>query len=137
MTVHLDPPAQLRRHTERWRTSTNVPGDPSGGQTWRADGKQVRLLLREVLTPAGGWHDELDEYGRVKAEQPRVVVAIEPTRVYGDGTDPHSWGPGGAESGSAFCRTREPRCACPDRTVGVAIAERGIAPVIREEVRTR
>jgi PPOX class probable F420-dependent enzyme len=58
------------------------PDDPA---PWLADGKQLRLLLREVFTAAGGTHDDWDEYDRVMAEQRRTVVLVEPTRVYSNG----------------------------------------------------
>lgn len=55
------------------------PDDP---RPW-LDAEGLRLLLREVFTAAGGSHDDWDEYDRVMAEQRRVVVLIEPTRMYG------------------------------------------------------
>lgn len=60
----------------------------NGGRTWVIDGVQVRLSLRELFTAAGGRHDDWDEYHRAMAEQPRVVVAVEPTRVHGDDFGP-------------------------------------------------
>ena len=58
------------------------PDDP---QPWLADSDQLRLLLREVFTAAGGTHDNWDEYDRVMAEQRRTVVLVAPTRVYSNG----------------------------------------------------
>jgi PPOX class probable F420-dependent enzyme len=58
------------------------PDDP---QAWLTDSEQLRLLLREVFTAAGGTHDDWDEYDRVMAEQRRTVVLIAPTRVYSNG----------------------------------------------------
>lgn len=58
------------------------PDDP---QEWLADTEQLRLLLREVFTAAGGTHDDWDEYDRVMAEQRRTVVLIAPARVYSNG----------------------------------------------------
>lgn len=58
------------------------PDDP---QPWLADTEQLRLLLREVFTAAGGTHDDWDEYDRVMAEQRRTVVLIAPARVYSNG----------------------------------------------------
>jgi PPOX class probable F420-dependent enzyme len=58
------------------------PDDP---QPWLADADQLRLLLREVFTAAGGAHDDWDEYDRVMAEQRRTVVFVAPTRVYSNG----------------------------------------------------
>ncbi|OBF80405.1 pyridoxamine 5'-phosphate oxidase [Mycobacterium sp. 852002-51163_SCH5372311] len=58
------------------------PDDP---QPWLADPDQLRLLLREVFTAAGGTHDDWPEYDRVMAKERRAVVLIEPTRVYSNG----------------------------------------------------
>jgi PPOX class probable F420-dependent enzyme len=58
------------------------PDDPA---PWLRDGEQLRLLLREVFTSAGGTHDDWDEYDRVMAEQRRTVVLVRPTRIYGSG----------------------------------------------------
>ena len=46
------------------------------------DAEELRLLLREVFTAAGGSHDDWDEYDRVMREQRRTAVLITPTRVY-------------------------------------------------------
>ena len=51
------------------------PDDP-------AEGVDVRLLLREVFTAAGGIHEDFDTYDRVMAEERRTVVLISPERVY-------------------------------------------------------
>jgi len=58
------------------------PDDPA---PWLADAEQLRLLLRDVFTAAGGTHDNWDEYDRVMAEQRRTVVLVAPTRVYSNG----------------------------------------------------
>lgn len=55
---------------------------PDDAPAWPADRDQLRLLLRDVFTAAGGTHDNWDEYDRVMAEERRAVVLIEPTRVY-------------------------------------------------------
>jgi PPOX class probable F420-dependent enzyme len=47
-------------------------------------GVDVRTLLRDIFTAAGGTHDDWDEYDRVMADERRVAVLIEPTRVYGN-----------------------------------------------------
>ena len=62
--------------------SSRGPDDP---QPWLADADQLRLLLREVFTAAGGTHDNWDEYDRVMAEQRRTVVLVSPSRVYSNG----------------------------------------------------
>jgi PPOX class probable F420-dependent enzyme len=58
---------------------------PDDAAPWLADGDQLRLLLREVFTAAGGTHDDWPEYDRVMAKERRAVVLIEPTRVYSNG----------------------------------------------------
>ncbi len=58
---------------------------PDDGQPWLKDADQLRLLLREVFTAAGGSHDDWDEYDRVMANERRAVVLIAPTRVYSNG----------------------------------------------------
>jgi PPOX class probable F420-dependent enzyme len=58
---------------------------PDDAAPWLADADQLRLLLREVFTAAGGTHDNWPEYDRVMAEERRAVVLIEPTRVYSNG----------------------------------------------------
>ena len=58
---------------------------PEDVQPWLKDADQLRLLLREVFTAAGGTHDDWDEYDRVMAKERRAVVLIAPTRVYSNG----------------------------------------------------
>jgi PPOX class probable F420-dependent enzyme len=58
---------------------------PDDSRPWLADADQLRLLLREVFTAAGGTHDDWDEYDRVMAKERRAVVLIAPTRVYSNG----------------------------------------------------
>ncbi|MGE3285034.1 MAG: pyridoxamine 5'-phosphate oxidase family protein [Pseudonocardia sp.] len=48
-------------------------------------GVDLRLLLRDVFTGAGGTHDDWDTYDRVMREEGRVAVLVEPTRIYGNG----------------------------------------------------
>lgn len=72
-----------------WRYAT-VEGDaeltgPDDPAPWLRDAEQLRLLLREVFTAAGGTHDNWDEYDRVMAEQRRTVVLVKPSRLYGSG----------------------------------------------------
>ncbi len=75
------------RNGWRWatvegRAELAGPDDP---QPWLADGEQLRLLIREVYTAAGGSHDDWDEFDRVMAAERRTVVLVEPTRVYSNG----------------------------------------------------
>ena len=75
------------RNGWRWATvegRAELAG-PDDAQPWLADGDQLRLLLREVFTAAGGTHDNWDEYDRVMAKERRAVVLIEPSRVYSNG----------------------------------------------------
>ncbi len=68
--------------TVEGRAELAGPDDP---QSWLAGADQLRLLLREVFTAAGGTHDNWPEYDRVMANERRAVVLIAPTRVYGNG----------------------------------------------------
>ena len=45
---------------------------PDDGQPWLKDADQLRLLLREVFTAAGGTHDNWDEYDRVMAKERQI-----------------------------------------------------------------
>jgi PPOX class probable F420-dependent enzyme len=58
---------------------------PDDAAPWLADDDQLRLLLREVFTAAGGTHDDWAEYDRVMAKERRAVVLVDPTRVYSNG----------------------------------------------------
>ncbi|OSC29304.1 pyridoxamine 5'-phosphate oxidase [Mycobacterium vulneris] len=58
---------------------------PEDSRPWLTDADQLRLLLRDVFTAAGGAHDDWDEYDRVMAAEGRAVVLIAPTRVYSNG----------------------------------------------------
>jgi PPOX class probable F420-dependent enzyme len=58
---------------------------PDDSQPWLPGADQLRLLLRDVFTSAGGTHDNWDEYDRVMAVERRAVVLIAPTRVYSNG----------------------------------------------------
>jgi PPOX class probable F420-dependent enzyme len=58
---------------------------PDDARPWLAEADQLRLLLRDVFTAAGGTHDDWDEYDRVMAAEGRAVVLIAPTRVYSNG----------------------------------------------------
>ncbi|MGV0039651.1 PPOX class F420-dependent oxidoreductase [Mycobacterium colombiense] len=75
------------RNGWRWATvegRAELAG-PADTQPWLADADQLRLLLRDVFTAAGGTHDDWDEYDRVMAAEGRAVVLIAPTRVYSNG----------------------------------------------------
>jgi PPOX class probable F420-dependent enzyme len=44
--------------------------------------EQLRQLLRDIFTAAGGTHDDWATYDRVMREERRTAVLIPPTRVY-------------------------------------------------------
>lgn len=54
------------------------PDDPMPG----VDAEDLRVLLREVFTAAGGTHDDWPTYDRVMAEERRAAVLIAPERAY-------------------------------------------------------
>ena len=54
------------------------PDDPHP----EVDDEQLRLLLREIFTAAGGTHEDWDAYDRVMREERRAAVFVTPTRVY-------------------------------------------------------
>jgi PPOX class probable F420-dependent enzyme len=56
------------------------PDDPLAG----LDPEDLRRLLRDVFTAAGGTHDDWDTYDRVMAEERRAAVLVRPERVYGN-----------------------------------------------------
>ncbi|OBK24158.1 pyridoxamine 5'-phosphate oxidase [Mycobacterium asiaticum] len=58
---------------------------PDDTPSWLNDADQLRVLLRDVFTAAGGTHDDWDSYDRVMSRERRSVVLIEPTRVYSNG----------------------------------------------------
>lgn len=46
------------------------------------DPEQLRLLLRQIFTAAGGAHDDWDAYDREMVEQGRTAVLVRATRIY-------------------------------------------------------
>jgi PPOX class probable F420-dependent enzyme len=54
------------------------PDDPMTG----VDAEQLRRLLRDVFSAAGGTHDDWDTYDKVMADERRVVVLVAPARVF-------------------------------------------------------
>jgi hypothetical protein len=54
------------------------PDDPHP----KVDGEQLRVLLRDVFTAAGGQHDDWDAYDRTMLEQRRTAVLVPPSRIY-------------------------------------------------------
>jgi PPOX class probable F420-dependent enzyme len=72
------------RYGWQWATvegRTELAG-PDDSPSWLAHADQLRLLLRDVFSAAGGRHDDWEEYDRVMAEQRRTAVLIDPLRTY-------------------------------------------------------
>jgi PPOX class probable F420-dependent enzyme len=44
--------------------------------------EQLRLLLRDIFTAAGGTHDDWATYDRVMRDEHRTAVLVTPTRAY-------------------------------------------------------
>ena len=49
------------------------------------DAEQLRALLRDVFTAAGGTHDDWDTYDKVMADDRRTAVLVKPERAYSNG----------------------------------------------------
>ena len=47
------------------------------------DPDQIRVLLRDIFTAAGGTHDDWDTYDRAMLDEGRTAVLIEPDRIVG------------------------------------------------------
>jgi PPOX class probable F420-dependent enzyme len=75
------------RNGWQWATveGTAEIAGPDDPQPWLADADQLRILLRDVFSAAGGTHDDWDAYDRTMVEQRRAVVLVAPTRVYSNG----------------------------------------------------
>ena len=56
------------------------PDDP---QWWLTGPEQLRVLLRDIFTAAGGTHDDWDAYDRVMRDERRTAVIVNPRRIYG------------------------------------------------------
>jgi len=46
------------------------------------DAEQLRQVLRDVFTAAGGTHDDWDAYDRTMVDEGRSAVFVTPTRIY-------------------------------------------------------
>jgi PPOX class probable F420-dependent enzyme len=44
----------------------------------------VRILLRDIYSAAGGVHDDWDEYDRAMAEDGRIAIFVSPDRILGN-----------------------------------------------------
>jgi PPOX class probable F420-dependent enzyme len=54
------------------------PDDPNPD----VNSEQLRLLLRDIFTAAGGTHDDWAAYDQVMRDERRTAVLVTPTRVY-------------------------------------------------------
>ena len=54
------------------------PDDPNPDVT----NEQLRLLLRDIFTAAGGTHDDWATYDQTMRNERRTAVLVAPTRVY-------------------------------------------------------
>jgi PPOX class probable F420-dependent enzyme len=54
------------------------PDDPN----LDVNSEQLRLLLRDIFTAAGGTHDDWAAYDQVMRDERRTAVLVTPTRVY-------------------------------------------------------
>jgi PPOX class probable F420-dependent enzyme len=72
------------RNGWRWATVEGIAelAGHDDSRPWLAGADQLRLLIREVYTAAGGTHDDWDEFDRVMLAERRAVVLAAPTRVY-------------------------------------------------------
>lgn len=72
----------------RWATveGTAELAGPDDPQPWLADAEELRMLLRDVFTAAGGTHDDWAAYDAEMVRQRRAAVLITPTRSYGNAT---------------------------------------------------
>jgi len=46
------------------------------------DAEQLRVLLRDIFTAAGGTHDDWDAYDKAMVDERRTAVLVKPERVY-------------------------------------------------------
>jgi PPOX class probable F420-dependent enzyme len=58
------------------------PDDPNPD----VNSEQLRLLLRDIFTAAGGSHDDWATYDRTMRDERRAAVLVTPTRVYSNPT---------------------------------------------------
>ncbi len=71
----------------RWATveGTAELAGPDDPRPWLSDSDQLRLLLRQIFTAAGGTHDDWETYDKTMVDQRRTAVLVAPTRAYSNG----------------------------------------------------
>ena len=57
------------------------PDDPARG----LDAENLRMLLREIFSAAGGTHDDWPEYDATMQRERRAAVLVRPRRIYSNG----------------------------------------------------
>jgi PPOX class probable F420-dependent enzyme len=77
-TIALTARAGWQWTTVEGRAELIGPDDPRPD----VDAEQLRLLLREIFTAAGGAHDDWDAYDRTMRDERRTAVIVTPNRVY-------------------------------------------------------
>ena len=77
--IRLLPPPKRRAMCAVYAFARRI--DDIGDGTSSPD-EQLRLLLREIFTAAGGTHDDWDTYDQVMAAERRTAVLISPERLY-------------------------------------------------------
>jgi hypothetical protein len=77
-TIAVVARAGWRWTTVEGRAELIGPDDPRP----EVDAEQLRLLLREIFTAAGGTHDDWDAYDKTMRDERRTAVFVTPTRLY-------------------------------------------------------
>ena len=81
--LRRDPRCTVLTVAPDWRKFVTVEGTATIHAPDDTGAEELRLLLREAFTAAGGTHDDWDEFDRVMREQRRAVILVSPERVYG------------------------------------------------------
>ena len=82
-----DPRCAILLSRTNFRGYAVVDGDAEVRGSHNTEREELRLLLREVYRAAAGKeHPDWDEYDQAMLDQDRVVILIEPGRIYGTNT---------------------------------------------------
>ena len=81
--LHRDPRCTVLVVRPDWSRYVTVEGAATTYRWDDTDPEELRLLLRDAFTAAGGTHEDWDEYDRVMRTERRAVVLVAPERVYG------------------------------------------------------
>ena len=69
--------------SESWGSWVTIEGSAVIHGQDNTDAEELRQLLRDVFTAAGGTHDDWDAYDRAMRDEHRAAVLISPRAVYG------------------------------------------------------